>query len=279
METNRTVRSPHFARWMCVPVLFSIGYAACGPEEATSSTGTLRLHLSTELSGVAYELRGARFDVMGPEDTILTEDGGAEAASLQVTLAEGDYQIELLDGWQLERRLSPASDFEPVESFLLSPNPTEFAIVDGQTTHVAFAFETTGTTVSFGEGNLNLTIRVVDNGSTSNQPSTGGDDPPVLDPAACDFGTTEGCEQLACETACPTNVGSFCLTACSRILTCVSSDVLCITAADPLCAQRTNGTPSACTSAVEQGGPATNPTSPSAIARAFIECLCSQPRP
>lgn len=108
---------------------------------------------------------------------------------------------------------------------------------------------------------------------------------PNFDVASCDFTVTTGCDALNCATACPANMGSYCTDNCPKIVTCVSTAAedptasSCITAADPLCAQRTNGTAKACTTVVENGGNQTNPTQPSAVARAFVECICSKPRP
>lgn len=114
----------------------------------------------------------------------------------------------------------------------------------------------------------------------------------VFDPGACDFTDTTGCEALACEASCPTNDGNSCVSRCLPVVECVSDDVAsngaatCVTEGDPLCGARTNGTPNVCTNVVEPaGGP--NPAAPtgngapqpSFVARQFIECMCSSPRP
>ena len=59
-----------------------------------------------------------------------------------------------------------------------------------------------------------------------------------------------------------------------------------VTADDPLCGARVGGDAKACTTVVEPaGGPNPNPPTgngnpqPSFVARQFVECICSLPRP
>jgi hypothetical protein len=108
-----------------------------------------------------------------------------------------------------------------------------------------------------------------------------GTGPAVFDPASCDFDDTSGCEDLTCLAACSTTDGGYCRTSCQTLVTCVTTDPACtITAADPLCAVRAGGTPTACTSEAESGGGAnpTQATQPAFVAREFIRCICSVPR-
>jgi hypothetical protein len=55
----------------------------------------------------------------------------------------------------------------------------------------------------------------------------------------------------------------------------------CVTAADPLCGGRDVGQPRACTELVDAAGGlnATGANEPSFVARGFVECICSLPRP
>jgi hypothetical protein len=109
----------------------------------------------------------------------------------------------------------------------------------------------------------------------------------VFDPSSCDFVETAGCDTLTCQTACPPNNGTYCLDSCVAIVDCVTDQVAedpeasCVTAADPLCGRRDGAQTSACTTLVESAG-GINPTGanqPSFVAREFIECICSVPRP
>lgn len=99
---------------------------------------------------------------------------------------------------------------------------------------------------------------------------------------ACDLQNRTGCEEFACETACPAGgAGNYCRTNCPLIVNCVAAAPDCISEADPMC-----GTPSQnpfteneCTSEVNSSqNPATAGT-PSNVALALIRCLCSDPRP
>lgn len=104
----------------------------------------------------------------------------------------------------------------------------------------------------------------------------------VFDPEACDFDIITGCEALACTTACPPNMGTYCADTCNAIVTCVAdSTPLCATEADPVCGIRTGGVDNECTPQTDSGGgaPNTNQNSPTFKAQAFIECVCSVPRP
>jgi hypothetical protein len=109
----------------------------------------------------------------------------------------------------------------------------------------------------------------------------------VFDTASCDFADTTGCDALTCQAACPTNAGDYCLTSCVAVVECVTDQVAedpatsCVTAADPLCGRRDGAQTSACTTLVESAGGinATGANQPSFVARRFVECICSVPRP
>lgn len=102
-----------------------------------------------------------------------------------------------------------------------------------------------------------------------------------FDLEACDLQNRTGCEEFACATACPQNMGNYCLDNCNAILTCVAADESCITEADPMC-----GTPSQnpfannqCTSQVNNSSNPNTAGTPANVALALIRCLCSDPRP
>jgi hypothetical protein len=99
----------------------------------------------------------------------------------------------------------------------------------------------------------------------------------IFDPASCDFDDLTGCgAPLGCTCA-----QEQCGARCTNIVECLKTNVTCITEADPLCAVRTNGVGKACTSVVDTGGgvDTTNANQPAAIVRAFVNCVCSNPRP
>jgi hypothetical protein len=96
-------------------------------------------------------------------------------------------------------------------------------------------------------------------------------------PASCDFDDLTGCgAPLGCTCG-----QEQCGARCTNIVDCLKTNITCITEADPLCAVRTNGVGKACTSVVDTGGgvDTTNANQPAAIVRAFVNCVCSNPRP
>src|SRR5262245_17420456 len=126
--------------------------------------GAVRLQLRTQVAGVAYRLRAATFTVTPvggttPATTIATEDD-PDAPLVQRTLPPGDYSVQLGPGWRLEKQFGGA--FQPVTTTLASQNPFAFTIASGQATPVAFAFQTDGSLVVFGDGTLELSIQVTD---------------------------------------------------------------------------------------------------------------------
>jgi hypothetical protein len=119
---------------------------------------------------------------------------------------------------------------------------------------------------------------------TTGTAGTGAVSNPNFDVASCDFTDTTGCANLDCAVACPANKGSYCPTNCPLIVTCVSQNTTtanCITADDPLCGKRNGATTKPCTTPFEQGGgnQLTDPTQPASVALAYVECICSKPRP
>lgn len=140
-----------------------------------SPVGQLRLALTgTSNSGARYRLREGRFQVTGrSEASAWTEDNpNADAITLQLPI--GDYQIELLSGWYLEKA-TPEGDYSEVKAELTSDNPVAFAIASQQTTVVQFRFKAGNDVVPIGDGNLTITIAVDDsNGGGGGSATTGG---------------------------------------------------------------------------------------------------------
>lgn len=112
-------------------------------------------------SGTAYILRNVSVSITGPTSTTLNPDDAATSAS--VSLGAGDYQVELLDGWALER-LDSEGVGTVVEASLSSPNPQAVSIGAGTTNHLQFLFNA-DEPVLVGEGTLNITFGVESGGS------------------------------------------------------------------------------------------------------------------
>ena len=151
------------------------------PRNAGYAEGTLSMRLSTEVNGVTYRLREALFEVSGAESLTLSS---GDSPSIEQLLTAGDYTVNLSDGWRLEREFP--SGFQTVAAELVSPNPAPFTVVAGQTTDVAYVFETDGTIVSMGEGTLNLRIQVNETGSPVTPAEVGGELEAFLHLSPCD---------------------------------------------------------------------------------------------
>jgi hypothetical protein len=149
--------------------------------EAPEALGSLRLPLVTP-DVDKYRLRTAIFDVArsgAPIATLDSEDD-PNADALTLELSPGQYTITLRDGWSLERLGSGGggdAGVTVVRAALVSANPARFTVRNDRVSNVAFTFTTTGGTVTFGEGAVNVRLGVAD--------------PTTL--ASCDIANQSGC--------------------------------------------------------------------------------------
>jgi len=121
--------------------------------------GQLRLGLASGTGEQQYRLADANFSIDGAAQLELRSSDDPNEDSLQRALPVGDYSIELLPGWRLERQSSLGA--EPAAGTLISSNPLEFSIQSGELTTLAFQFRTTeGTQAPSTEGELRVDIEV-----------------------------------------------------------------------------------------------------------------------
>lgn len=120
--------------------------------------GTLSMPLATQVNGIRYRLSDDHFFLTGPERRELSHNGNG--AIVFAVLPAGDYEMELLEGWTLERQAE--SGFAPVEAELASPNPQSFQIVSDRTTIVAWVFQTDGVPLSLAPGVVQGVLDVQD---------------------------------------------------------------------------------------------------------------------
>lgn len=132
--------------------------------EQAGSYGTVVLSLTGQTNGTTYRLRQAVFQVAGPTNTTLTSESDPNGSVLAATLSTGGYLITLQDGWFLERLNGMTA--EPVDATLVSGNPQMFGISSAATSTVLFRFETDGTIIDIGTGQLEVAIEVTETGST-----------------------------------------------------------------------------------------------------------------
>lgn len=144
----------------------ALGGAGCGSDEASSATeqldpftGSVRLPLVTPTRD-QFRLRGASFDIERPGfELTLDSDSDPDATALTAALDTGSYQITLRDGWSLER-LGDAGG--PVAAALLTENPLSFDIQNGRVTELLYRFATESGIVTFGSGELSISVDVTD---------------------------------------------------------------------------------------------------------------------
>jgi hypothetical protein len=140
---------------------------ACAPVLACANlppppVGQLRLGLSSGFGEERYRLSQASFAIEGAAEVTLDSDDEPAKDSLEQALPEGEYSVQLLDGWQLQRVDAAAS--APVRAELTSANPLPFSIVPGELTTVTFQFRTLGDAEgpppAGGDGELRIDIEV-----------------------------------------------------------------------------------------------------------------------
>lgn len=124
--------------------------------------GQLRLALSSGVGEEHYRLGRASFGIEGAAElTLESEDDDPANDAVQRALPEGEYSVQLLDGWQLERVAATGS--EVVSAELASDNPLPFSIHAGELTTVVFQFRTLGHddgSAPSGDGELRIAIEV-----------------------------------------------------------------------------------------------------------------------
>jgi len=128
--------------------------------------GQLELALTARgASGALYRLRQAQFfvaaqtpDPFGGQSAFLSSENDPFSSTLETTLEIGDYQIDLFQGWFLEK--VEGEQVTRVEARLLSPASQSFSILANEETAVSFRFETSGERIAFGQGRLIVELEV-----------------------------------------------------------------------------------------------------------------------
>jgi hypothetical protein len=143
------------------------------------SVGSVSLALSTRgTSGTLYRLRQAVFQTTqlggaGFSSVLFSEDDPL-ATTLEASLPTGDYVIDLLSGWSLEKVQNGV--VSSVAATLISSPTQFFSIANAEETNVSYRFETSGDIVDFGEGRLVVEIQVEE----QDEVPDGGQPPPIL---------------------------------------------------------------------------------------------------
>ena len=140
--------------------LFTLGACASEPAVEESALGTVSLALtSTGANGVTYRLRGTEAVLSGATYAVIDLDAAyVDVPVIDVRIAEGDYELGLKDGWFLER--NAGHGYQVVEAQLVSPNPQFFSVKHEQITAIALNFQAGTDAITFGSGDLEVTIGV-----------------------------------------------------------------------------------------------------------------------
>jgi len=183
------------ARWMrwalsvgwCVVSVAALG---CGSntepstiesnEASQPALGSLHMPLVTP-EQQAFRLRTALFDITRSGDAVLTLDSESDpaAVALDAELLQGSYEIQLRDGWALERQGDAGG---PVSAALLTANPLGFDVSSARVTELVYGFATEQGSVTFGRGEASVSFNVA-----PIAPSAGCS---VLDRSSCPSGQT-----------------------------------------------------------------------------------------
>ncbi len=136
-------------------------FAGCASSDPAPDDGSLRVGLWGDgASGEMYSLREADFRITGNGfDATVDADALPDGTpAFTIGLAAGDYQIELLDGWEVWR--GAVGDPMPVqvEAALDTDNPVTFAIADNLATDVTFVVDVGGELVPMVAGSLDVDV-------------------------------------------------------------------------------------------------------------------------
>lgn len=148
--------------------------------------GQLALPLTTQgASGVTYRLRDATFVINGwnygvggsgmggggsTTSVVVNSETDPDAATISVSLEEGQYLVELQPGWHFEK--ITAEGAEDVEATLLSPNPQWVWVTRQWTSFAEFQFGL-GDREIWLNGDLNIGVVLYEDPSEI-YPGTGG---------------------------------------------------------------------------------------------------------
>ena len=143
--------------------LVPLCFAAC-QEEADPSLpdGDLRMGVvGQDDNGLYYRLRDATFQVVGPDSLTVSTEFNPTVDVFELTLAAGPYDVELEDGWRLER-WDPITDSTlDVAATLVSENPASTVVSGSETAGVVFVFDVPDAgPVVLGDGDLTIDIDV-----------------------------------------------------------------------------------------------------------------------
>lgn len=131
-------------------------------EDRSERKGRISIPLTaTSTSGATYQLNLPEVNLSGPEEIQLNPQGEFD---IDMSLMEGEWDIEISEGWGLEKMID--GEYVPVSAELTSENPQEFSIYAGETTFVVISFKVlvgdVQEEIEFQYGDLEIEIEVDD---------------------------------------------------------------------------------------------------------------------
>lgn len=138
---------------------------AVDTETRAESFGQVRMALTgTSVEGNLYRLRAATFTIDGPASAGFATEDDPNLTVLSADLPPGAYTSTLGGDWYLERQ--DGASFVPVDATLVSANPADFTVNAQVASDLVYQFATDGTIVTIGDGSVNISIDVIESGSS-----------------------------------------------------------------------------------------------------------------
>ncbi len=134
---------------------------ACGTDQGESAAphvGTVTIPLQAEVDGTRYRL-GAVLDITGGQGGVTTLATTPDQPTLVATLPVGQYTATLVSFTLFKD--DGTGTFHAVEATVESSSQS-FGISNDSSTTISFQFDTDGTVVPVGSGNVNVTFGVTD---------------------------------------------------------------------------------------------------------------------
>jgi hypothetical protein len=183
----------------------AVGCGSTAANQSQSGVGVVRLPLTASVGANNYVLSGT-FVITNSTGvtTTLSTSASQTAATLMTTLAVGQYTVTLLPGWQLSL-VAANGTTTPITASLISPVTQSVTITNQQNTIVTYQFNSNGTVIQLGQGQMTIQIGVTESagGATSagGAPSVGGTaagGTPATGGTAAIGGSTAACVESTC---------------------------------------------------------------------------------
>lgn len=121
--------------------------------------GSMELRLTTRIGDNTYRLSRCALAVRGRVELVMRPADRPDETMKQ-SLPVGDYEMELLEGWEMSKLDAKGAWITLSDVQLVSQNPAAFSIAANQTTSVGYTFEVNGGVVEFPVGDVEVKVGV-----------------------------------------------------------------------------------------------------------------------